>query len=260
VHALARERPRPAIAGGGITFMRYALEEPLRLDSFAGAAAIIHCAFARNNYVLNVAAAERLLAASRVAGIAQNVFLSSLSAREGARSEYGRQKYDIERLFLIYGGAVVRAGLVVGDGGLFASMRAHVRAGWPVPVIGDGRQPIQIIALPDLVRAIEIVLARELRGCYIVAHPDAIAYREFYRAVAASVGTSARFVRVPYSALSVALFVAEKLRLEGALPVNRDTVRGLRAMTYVDPRGDLARFALAPKNFFEVLQELSVSR
>ena len=204
---------------------------------------------------LDVAAAERLLAASRAAGVPRNVLLSSLSARDGAPSVYGRQKVAVERLFSTVRDTVLRAGLVVGGGGLFAAMRAHVRDGRPVPVISGGCQPVQIVAIADLLRAVAAVIDRDLPGLLVVAHPEAVPYRELQKAIARHERVRPRLVPVPYHLVEVAVRIAEALRLP--LPIRRDSLVGLRAMTWVDPRPSLERLELRLESLSEALLELS---
>lgn len=252
---VALARTPPSETSPGWRHLRYTLEEALPVEAFAGAHALIHCAFARGALDLNVEAARRLLAASRRAGVRRNVFLSSLSAKEHASSAYGRQKLAIERLFDGAADTVLRPGLVLGDGGLFRSTVAHVRARRPIPLIGRGQQPLQVVALDDLTRAVETVIERELAGRFVLAHPEAVPYRAFYAKVAARLGVGPRFVWVPYHLVSAALGVAEWMGLR--LPVDRDNLRGLRAMSWVDPHASLAHLGLRLRSFDDVLQEFA---
>lgn len=252
VVALARRAPADLPAGAA--FAPYDLARPVEPAALAGSSALVHCAYAPNDVEQNVAAAERLLAASRAAGVGRNVFLSSLSAREDAASAYGRQKWLVERGFSGPRDAVVRAGLVVGAGGLFAAMAAHVRAGKPIPVIEGGSQPVQVVALPDLAAAILRVLERDLAGTFVVAHPEPVPYRDLHAALARRAGVRPRFLPVPFGLLDLALRAGEALRLP--LAVRRDSLLGLRAMAAVDPRPDLARLGLSVRSFAEALEAL----
>jgi nucleoside-diphosphate-sugar epimerase len=253
VVGLARRPPRAPTPG--VRFVTYELGGAFPVESLAGARALVHCAYARGEFDLNVAAARRLLEAAGGAGVARSIFLSSLSAKEGASSAYGRQKLAIERLFSEAHQTVVRPGLVVGNGGAFAAMRAHVRAGRPIPVIGDGRQPVQIVAVSDLLRALEIVIERDLTGVFVVAQAAAVPYRDFQAALARNAGVRARFVRVPYHLVRAALWLAEAVGLP--LGLSKDSLEGLRAMTWVDPRPDLEHLGLQVKPFADALEELS---
>lgn len=58
-----------------------------------------------------------------VAGAKRQVLLSSCSSHPNAPSEYGRLKDSLEREFLSRGLDVLRLGLVIGNGGLFAQIR-----------------------------------------------------------------------------------------------------------------------------------------
>ena len=73
--------------------------------------------------------------------------------------------------------------------------------------------------------------------------------------LAARMGVRPHFVPLPYHLVSSALFLAEAVGMR--LPVDRDSLLGLRTMTYVDPRADLERLGLDPRSFEQALKELS---
>src|SRR5260370_41877608 len=80
--------------------------------------------------------------------------MSTISAFEGCRSDYGRAKLQIEAAGLAAGALVVRSGLVWADGppsggGMFGSLARSVRGGL-VPLIGGGRHPQYLVHVQDL--------------------------------------------------------------------------------------------------------------
>ena len=117
--------------------------------------------------------------------VSRAVFLSSLSARPGATSVYARQKLDAEALFAADGDAVIRAGLVLGPGGLVGDTVALMRRVRVVPLIGGGRQPVQPVGVEDLATIVERIVTRDdLTGTYVVADPTPTTAAALYRAIA----------------------------------------------------------------------------
>ncbi len=102
---------------------------------------------ANENELINVAGSERLLCCAVNAGVERIIFISSISAFEGARSHYGDAKLQVERLVLEMGGTVIRPGLVWGDspGGMFGSLRKQVASEKIIPLIGNGSAPQYLV-------------------------------------------------------------------------------------------------------------------
>src|SRR3990167_8381358 len=82
------------------------------------------------------------------------IFISTISAYVGARSLYGRVKYQLEQTFLRekLRGAIVRPGLVIHEPlrGIAATMNRFVKRYPIVPLIGRGQQLIYPCALSEL--------------------------------------------------------------------------------------------------------------
>jgi nucleoside-diphosphate-sugar epimerase len=198
-----------------------------------GVDAIVHAAMVKQSadsqsYEVNVAAGKLLLAQAQNRGVTRVAFLSSLAGHDGALSQYGKHKYVLERHFAERGALALRPGLVLGDGGLFASMRDYLRDHRNVPLIGGGGQPLQTIHVDDLTETVTIAIDRDLRGTYTAAETEPVTYRRFYEELCARMGVKPRFVPVPFWAARAAIATGERLRL--ALPVDRDNLLGLQAM------------------------------
>jgi nucleoside-diphosphate-sugar epimerase len=247
---------RPERLAGGVTWHAYdlsAAHEPAEL--LHGADVLIHAAFVKQRYRINVEGSARLLDAAMRHDVRQIVFLSSLAAHEDALSSYGKQKYSLQRLFENRGALVVRPGLVLGDGGLFGSMCRYLRAQKLVPLFGGGSQPLQTVFIDDLVTTIVHAVERDIRGTYTVAETQPVAYRTFYRTLCAELGAKVLFVPVPFPVADLAIAVASRLRIP--LPIDRDNLLGLRAMradTYPRLRADFARERTYRENLRLTLQ------
>ncbi len=249
VIALARTLPPSPLAR--VRYRPHDLRVPLEEGLCAGADFLVHCASIDNEVRDNVIGTQRLLAASRQHGLKSNVFLSSASAHARALSKYGQQKYLCEQLFDPAVDCVVRPGLVLGHGGLFQRMRAHLGRGGYIPLIGGGRQPIQTVWIQDLLLGIERMLVGKKQGTFALAHPTAVPYREFYTMLARTLGVRPRFIPLPYLVVRSVLSVTEALGLK--LPITRENLLGLRAMQAVDTTADLARLGISLRSLAETL-------
>ena len=247
VRALSRAGAGPSL--DVVTHHHYDLGEPLG-DTLAGARAVVHAAFTDCVPVHgpdpNVVGARVLLDAARAAGL-KPIFLSSFSAHDDAISSYGRSKLAVERLFARPGDVVLKLGLVVGDGGVFARMRTAAAGHALLPVPGAGK-PLQVVAIEDVCRAVARVIADDLGGTFWLATPEPVPMRELYRALA-DPGT--RLVPLPLPPLHLAARSAQRLGL--ALPFTVDNVAGLMRMRTHPTRADLARLRIEPRTFAQVV-------
>ena len=200
VVALARS---PVAGGERVRWARYDLAAPPADRLLAGVDALVHAAYVKADaspdaYRLNVDGTAALLRALPSRRVPRAVFLSSLSARPGATSVYARQKLDAEALFAADGDAVIRAGLVLGPGGLVGDTVALMRRVRVVPLIGGGRQPVQPVGVEDLATIVERIVTRDdLTGTFVVADPAPTTAAALYRAIARAIGLRVLFVPVP---------------------------------------------------------------
>ena len=56
----------------------------------------------------------------------KQIYISSYSAHENAESNYGKSKYQIERLFVDNGEYSISPGLIIGNGGIFSKISSFV--------------------------------------------------------------------------------------------------------------------------------------
>ena len=230
-------RSQPADPPGVV---RLALDEAFDAAVFAGCDAVIHAAhdFTRGAYDKNVRGTMAWAEAATRAGVSRQVFIGSPSAQPNAPSEYGRVKHTLERWFLDHGHLVVRPGLVVGPGGLFARQRAALLRTPVVPLIGGGNQPTLVIAVDHFVdavtRIIETGAPREASLFYDECPP----MRAFVTAVKQAAGQRAIVVTIPSGIAMGLARLARTLRLP--VPVTPDQIRTL-LNSPSNPRGDLTR-------------------
>lgn len=248
VRALVRD-PTSYRPSKNVTAVAYDLTQPLAPKIFVGVDYLVHAAYVKQQggsadaLDINVAGAERLLAAASAAGIKRRIFISSMSAHDEATSTYGLQKLAIERLFNGHGDTSIRSGLIIGNGGLVKQMADFMRSKHAVPLIGGGKQPLQTIGVYDLAQVVEAVLAAPKPPRRVtVATPEIYSYKEFYRQLGKRLGIHFVYVPVPYGVMSAAFKLIELSPV--SLSVNRDNLIGLKNLRSAPTSRDLAKLGV----------------
>lgn len=244
----------------GVIYETYDLKQPQVNDAlFRNVDVFIHAAFlpagqSSESKKINLHAAQRLTEAARRNGVKKNIFLSSLAAHDEARSEYGKQKREIEKLFSGANDAIVRPGLVLGQGGLFGRMKTHLQNSRMIPLFGNGKQPIQTVYIDDLIEAVDRVVDHNISGAYTICEPQPVTYRQFYTALCETIGVQPKFVRVPYSVVLAGISAAKLIGKK--IAIDRDNVLGLKKMIAWDSSKDLKRLELSLRSWRESLDQL----
>jgi nucleoside-diphosphate-sugar epimerase len=186
--------------------------------------------------------------------VRRNIFLSSMSARATALSHYGRQKYEIEKLFDTSNDTVIRPGLVLGNGGLFSEMVKFIRGRKLVPLINGGKQPLQTVHIDDLVTSIDAVIEKNLPGSFTVAEPVPVEYREFWRVLGETIGVRPVFVPVPSFVISAALKVFAIMRVK--IPISKENLLGLKSLIFIETKADLEKLGITARSWKDSLSTL----
>jgi nucleoside-diphosphate-sugar epimerase len=215
-----------------------------------GADVVIHGAFVPydqpNASELNRVGTRLILGEVRGRGSVRFVFLSSISARAGTPSRYGRDKFELQSVLAGPSELAVRPGLVLGDAGLFDRIRGLVGRGGIVPLVGGGRT-LQTVHIDDLVAAIGIAVDRKLDGVLTIAESQPVTFRALLLEAARQMGVRVRLVPVPFWAVDAGLRIARVLRVR--LPVSSDNLSGLRALQPEDVTADTARLEMPIRDY-----------
>ena len=174
-----------------------------------------------------VAGSRRLLQAARKACVHRVIFISTVSAFDGARSVYGQAKRCIEEDVLASGGIVLRLGLVHDevDGGMLGALRRSVRRSRLVPMIGSGKSPQYLLPSHMLQRAIERTIVGDFDGArtpLTLADPQRVSFRALLQRLAAEERRAIVPVPLPASLLWFGLRCVEAIGVQ--LRVRSDSV------------------------------------
>lgn len=212
----------------GSSRREYELSGPVDRAMFEGCDVVIHAAhdLTRGSMDRNIKGTHACFAAARMRGVHRQIFLSSYSARADALSEYGKTKYRIERIFLDDGEVVLRPGLVVGNGGLFARQRAALLRTPVVPVIGDGSWPTAVIGVRHFLDATEAVMMRGEPGEYGLFYDERPTMRALVSAIKTQVGQRSVLLPLPASVAKMLVRVGRGLGLN--VPAAADQIEALR--------------------------------
>lgn len=245
-----------------VTYQKHDLAKKLDESLFKGADYLIHAAYVKedkhtpNAFAINLNGTKQLLKASRKHKLKRNVFISSMSAQPDALSTYGKQKYKIEKLFSHKNDVVIRSGLIIGAGGLVQQITTFIRRFHVAPLIGGGTQPLQIIAVYDLVKAIDALLSSKISGTLTIAEQTVFTYKEFYRTIAANLHISLALVPVPFFIPLLAIKLAKTVGIP--LSITRDNLLGIKRLRGVDTKADLAKINLKPDHLEDVLRKVNL--
>jgi nucleoside-diphosphate-sugar epimerase len=243
----------------GVTFAEYDLSKPFDDSVLAGADYLVHTAYvkydAKNPDALkvNVEGAKRLLAASRKHKLKRNIFMSSMGAHSGTESIYGKQKMAVEKVFTGKDCTVIRSGLIIGDGGIVKQMTGFMKSKHAAPLIGGGKQPLQVVAVYDLIRVIKAIIAKNKSGTLTIATPEIYTYKKFYQSLIKRLGTVVIFVPIPLEMLAGAIKLTTTLRLP--LAINQENVLGLKSLKSAETAEDLKSIGIKLDDLDQILSK-----
>jgi nucleoside-diphosphate-sugar epimerase len=210
--------------------------------------ALVHCAYdfkpvsRREIQRINVDGSRKVLDAAAAGGVQSIAVMSTISAFDGCRSNYGRAKLEIEAAARAAGALVVRSGLVWADGppsggGMFGSLARSVK-GRLVPLVGGGGHPQYLIHVQDLWELLRRFCDGELQnptGPVVAAASKPWPMRELLAELARRQGAHPRFFPVPWQPVWAGLRLAEIAHVP--VPYRSDSVISL---VNQDPHPDFA--------------------
>jgi uncharacterized protein YbjT (DUF2867 family) len=197
-------------------------------------------------------AVENVLAAAKTAGVRRFVHMSAMGSSEDAPSDYSRTKAAGEKAVRASGldWTVFRPSIVFGYGDGFVGLLAPLVRNNPgfIPVIGDGQNRFQPVAVEDVARVFADALENPatIGHTYEVGGPEVLTFDQILRQIAAAVGKPRkRLVHLPvwYGRLLARLF--EWLARRGVFadpPLTRDQLKSMSRDNVADVSATVAAF------------------
>lgn len=230
------------------------------IPNLDGVDALIHTAFVRYDKQLMPDAADMNIRAALVLENACHktntkfVFLSTMSAHSQAISQYGKHKYDIEQQLDLSESLVFKLGLVIGEKGLFNTIKTTIQKSNIIPLVGNGVQPIQTVTVGDVCKVIEKGIQLKLSGIYIVGTEQVYTIRDLYAAIAKCLGKNPTFVSLPYWMLSAAFKTIEVLHIPFNL--SNENLLGLKQLKAFDTKSDLQTIEVPLVDMYQAVSQL----
>jgi nucleoside-diphosphate-sugar epimerase len=170
------------------------------------------------------------------------IFISSLSADEGAIAPYGQKKYEVEKWFIKHNHFILRPGVVIGKGGLFGRITATVKKSPVIPLIDSGKTMMYLTdvdTLSDIIRDTILDKNKVQRGrIWCVQQEMPHAFLDILKEIRRQNNLFRIFIPVPYFVVSVLLNLLEKIRFL-QFGINMNNLQGLRQLRDKKFKSDL---------------------
>lgn len=234
----------------------YSIESGFRADQDFNADAVIHCAFDMRGDARALDPSANIRAAANLRRCAgQFVFISSMSAHEGAYSRYGKSKFAVEQSLDPARTLTVRPGFVVGPGGGFRRLAQTIARSPILPAPYGGRLPIQTVWIGDLTHAVADLTEAGATGLFAAGERDSRTVESFYTQVATWLGGRTRLLPLPGAPVLWAARLCETIGLR--LPITSDNVLGLRGLVHQPVEPLIEQLGWMPADLTQTLTRIA---
>jgi len=163
----------------------------------------------------NVKPSMVLLQAARQAGVEHLIFISSMSAFDGCRSNYGKAKFLVEKEALALGAVIIRPGLVWGDssGGVMGTLERLVANLPIVPFLIGGEHLKQYLIHDANLSEAVVALAENWPSASLhsVTHPTPVSLLQILKAIAKRAKRRRIYLPIPWQCAMAGLKCLEML-------------------------------------------------
>jgi nucleoside-diphosphate-sugar epimerase len=233
----------------------YRLGEALDESIFSEVDVVVHCAhdFQKGALKKNIGGTIALAEAARRKGVNRQIYLSSLSSRSDAQSEYGKSKFAIEGYFKETGRIIVRPGTVLGEGGIFGKMVHLVKTSPVVPLLDGGHSQMYVIGLDDLCRSLyQITNSPDDSGEYNLYYPEKVTLKEMLLTIRHLSGSRTLLIPVPAAFLVFPFSLLNRLGIK--LPIDIENLRGFIKSQTMIYQSDLPKLLPASFSLEDILK------
>jgi nucleoside-diphosphate-sugar epimerase len=216
---------------------KYLLEEEPVPDLFTDIDILIHCAYDKNDREIetgiNYLASKRLFEVAALSGVSHIIFISSIAAQPAILSSYGQSKLAIEKLLNLEEHTILKPALIIGNGGLFKRLLKTALSKKFIPLVGNGQQSLQYLAIADLQKAVLQVIEEKIAGKFVLANKENTTYKDFFIRLSAHYNKKIKFVKIGSSLLLAGIRIGNLVGIR--LPINRENILGLVSQQYETP-------------------------
>jgi len=189
----------------------FVLGSPIGQEVLKNIDVLIHCAWdmtSADQQVLekaNVQGSIKLLRAAEEAGVSQTIFISSISAFEECKSQYGKMKLAIEKETLQRDGVVIRPGLIYGNiasvGGMLGAL-SRLMEKFPLLPCFSPDPPLYMCNEEDLCQYVSNLIEKKVKGTTTTAAcPAATSFKELLTKIATLKECRTKFIPIPWQSM-----------------------------------------------------------
>jgi NADH dehydrogenase len=255
-HTISGTSHNPAQAAGGHcsdSIRPYTLGDRIDWQFEQGVDLVVHCAHDFKSSENTIRGTKALCEAASDAGVKRQIFISSYSARSDAMSDYGRVKYQLERYFLDRKKTVVRPGLIVGNGGLYAKTVRKLLRTPVVPLIDGGLDRIPLISIADMMAALRAIIEGNVQGEFNLFNQQLVTTAEMVDLIKKSAGK--RYITISIN-VQIALYLVKVLKLlKISVPISETNLKALKINQARVHFSDLEKFVEHPVTVAEMLSQ-----
>ena len=198
--------------------------------------AFIHCAWdlstrsEYNSYKVNVIGSKNIIDEAIKGGVKKIIFISSMSAFEGCKSIYGKQKLEVENYYQKKNASIIRPGLIWGskaNGGIYEKLNNIYKLSFTIPIIFSKKQHIYRVHEEDLIEFIkkELKTKKNRSSINTIANPKAFTLKEVIKICQLKNRKKALLISIPWQFIWFGLKIVEGLKLPA--PFKSDSLIGL---------------------------------
>jgi uncharacterized protein YbjT (DUF2867 family) len=208
---------------------------------------------------ITVEGTQRMLSASNRAGVERFVYVSALGVSSGDRNPYMAAKWQAEEAVKTSGlhYTIFRPSYLYGRNSAFLDLLFQLTSLPIIPVVGPGRQKLQIMLVDDLAVCLAAALDQpaEEHSTYEIGGPEALEYRQILDIVCRVRGKRPKIkLSAPYAVVKP--FAALGSRLIPTLPATPDTLELLLRESTCDVRFVQNTFGIRLTSFEEGLKKI----
>lgn len=238
--------------------IQYKLGDEIPEGVFKNIDVVIHCAynFIKGEKYSNINGTIELILSAKKEGVKKQFYISSLSARPDAISEYGTSKYQIEeRIKDIEDVIIIRPGTIIGKGGVFGKMLTIAQKLPVVPITNGVNNALYLISIEDIYLILKYLSkSNDIKRDYNLYYHSNLSTPELFKILKRKFNKLYIPFNIPLFVFDVLLFLIEKVKIK--LPLSSDNLKGYISSQNMIHKSDISLFDDVLKSRSETLENI----